>query len=87
MKLSENYLVKHVLDSDILVDIKNNFSGVIKLNKTAVDTIECINKGMDTNQIIDYLIDKYDIDKQTLSNDVNCFINDCINKGIIIDEK
>lgn len=86
MKLSKNYIIKHILDSDILVDVKSNFNGVIKLNKTSIDIIDCINMGMSINEIIDYLDNKYDIDRETLINDTNEFINDCLNKGIFIND-
>ena len=83
MKLNSNYLIKNVLDSDILIDLKSNFNGVIKLNKTSKDIINLVIKGYDRQRIIDELTNKYNVDKETLTNDVNSFINEMINKGII----
>lgn len=83
MKLNSNYLIKNVLDSDILIDLKSNFNGVIKLNKTSKDIINLVIKGYERQQIIDELTNKYNVDKETLTNDVNSFINEMINKGII----
>lgn len=86
MKLNKNYIVKNVLDSDILVDIKSNFNGVIKLNKTSKDIIELTEKGYNRQQIIDELFNKYDVDKESLIKDVDSFINKMLEKGIFIDE-
>lgn len=86
MRLSNDYVIKHILDSDILIDIKSNFNGVIKLNKTSLDIINCVNKGMNTSEIVNFLNDKYNIDKAVLINDVIEFINDCLNKGIFIND-
>lgn len=83
MKINKNYVIKHVLDSDILIDIKSNFNSVIKLNKTSKQICELINKGLNRQQIINELVNKYDIDKDTLKKDVNKFIDEMIDKGII----
>lgn len=86
MKINSNYVIKNVLDSYILVDIKSNFDGVIKLNKTSKDICELINEGLNRKEIINKLFDKYNIDLNTLEKDVNEFIDEMLNKGIFIDE-
>lgn len=86
MKLNSNYVIKNVLDSYILVDIKSNFDGVIKLNKTSKDICELVNEGLDKESIIDRLYEKYEINKDELNKDINNFINEMIEKGIFIDE-
>lgn len=86
MKLNRNYVIKNVLDSDLLIDIKSNFDGVIKLNKSSKDICELVNDGLSREEIIDKLFEKYDIDKDELSKDINGFINDMLEKGIFIDE-
>lgn len=86
MKINSNYVIKNVLDSYILVDIKSNFDGVIKLNKTSKDICELINEGLNRKEIINKLFDKYNIDLNTLEKNVNEFIDEMLNKGIFIDE-
>lgn len=86
MKLNDSYVIKSVLDSYILVDIKSNFNGVIKLNKTSKDICELIDKGLNKDEIIDTLLNKYDIDEKELTKDVNDFINEMVEKGIFINE-
>lgn len=81
MKINENYSIKNVLDSNILIDIKSNY--VIKLNKTSKDICDLINEGLNRKQIIDRLVDKYDVEIETLTKDVNEFLDTMIEKGII----
>ena len=86
MKINSNYVIKDVLDSYILVDIKSNFDGVIKLNKTSKDICELVNEGFNRKEIINKLFDKYNIDIKILEKDVNEFIDEMLNKGIFINE-
>lgn len=86
MRLNKNFIIKHVLDSDIIIDLKSNFDGVIKLNKTSKKIIEYIEEGLDRNEIINKLLDIYEVDKESLINDTNLFIDDLLDKGIIVDE-
>lgn len=86
MKLNSKYVIKHVIDSDILIDISSNVNSVIKLNKTSRDVVELVNKGLNRQAIIDSLYEKYDVNMKTLGDDVNSFIDEMLNKGIFIDD-
>ena len=86
MKLNNNYTIKHILDSDILINIKDDFNGVIKLNKTSKDIIDGINNNLSVDEIINNLKDKYDVDSNELDKDVHKFIDELISKGILINE-
>lgn len=81
MKINKNYSIKYILDSNILIDIKSNY--VVKLNKTSKDICDLINEGLDRKQIIDKLVYKYDVEEETITKDVNEFIDMMIEKGII----
>lgn len=87
MKINKDYVYKHVLDSDILIDLKSNINGVIKLNKTSLDIYELVSKNYNKEEIINYLLNKYDSDINTITKDVDNFISDMIDKGIFIDEQ
>lgn len=85
MKLNSKYVVKNVLDSDILIDIGSIVNSVIKLNKTSKDVVELVIKGLNREAIVDSLYEKYNVDMKTLNNDINSFIDEMLNKGIFID--
>ena len=86
MKLKSDYVIKNVLDSYLLIDIKSNFDGVIKLNKTSKDICELVSKGFNRQEIVNALFNKYETNKDELSRDINEFIDDMLKKGIFIDE-
>ena len=86
MKINNDYVLKHALDSDILVNIKNNGNFIIKLNSTSKDIFNYIKDGKAKEEIIDLLSKDYDISKDTLINDVDSFINEMIEKKIFIND-
>lgn len=84
MKTNDKFVLKHVLDADILVDIESNFNGVYKLNETSKKIYEYINDGKNINEIIDNLSKEYGVDKTIISRDVGEFVEEMIKKGIFI---
>lgn len=86
MKINNNYVIKKVLDSDVLININSNTDDIIKLNKTSKDICDCVSKNMNIEEIVDYLLDKYDVEKDILKNDVDYFMKEMIHKGIFIDD-
>lgn len=86
MKLNKSYVIKHVLDSDVLIDISSNYEGIIKLNKTSKDICLYVQKNMSVEEIINELSKKYDVDINILKKDVNDFVNEMIKKGIFIND-
>ena len=84
MKTNDKFVLKHVLDADILVDIESNFNGVYKLNETSKKIYEYINDGKNINEIIDNLSKEYGVDKTIISRDVSEFVEEMIKKGIFI---
>ena len=49
----------------------------------ALFIIERIKEGLNDDQIIDALLNEYDVDKTTATNDVETFINKLIELGIV----
>lgn len=86
MKVNKNYVLKHLLDADLLININDEISGVIKLNKTSKDIYSYINDGLNKEEVIEKLSNEYDIDLETLKKDVDEFINEMIQRGIFINE-
>lgn len=86
MKINNNYVIKKVLDSDVIINIKSNTDDIIKLNKTSKDICDCVLNNMKIEEIVNYLLDKYDVDIDVAKKDVDNFVNEMIHKGIFIDE-
>lgn len=83
MKLNSEYILKNALDSDILVN-KNDSNFIIKLNNTSKDIIDFVNDGKNRDEIVELLIHKYSIDKETIKKDVDDFIKTMLEKNIFI---
>lgn len=71
MKIKDGIILKNVMDSYILIDVKNDFKGVIKLNKTSKDVFELIDDGYSILDIKEKLLSKYEVDKDTLDKDID----------------
>lgn len=83
MKINKNYVCKHVLDNDILIDIKNNNKTVYKLNETSKYIYDLIQNEYTLEDIINDVKYKYNIDLVTASKDVTEFIDELIKLGIV----
>lgn len=87
MKVNKDYILKNVLNSYILINIKKNDNQVIKLNETSKDIFELINNGLSKEQIMPILNDKYDESLDNISRDFDNFVSEMKKTGIFIDEK
>lgn len=85
MKINKNSVCKHVLDNDILIDIKNNNKTVYKLNSTSKYIYDLIQNDYSLEDIINDVKYKYNIDLVTASKDVTEFIDELIRLGIVIE--
>lgn len=83
MKINKNFVCKHVLDNDILIDIKNNNKTVYKLNSTSKYIYDLIQNDYSLEDIINDIKYKYNIDLVTASKDVTEFIDELIRLGIV----
>lgn len=76
MKIKENYIAKHVLDNDVVIDITGSSKNILKLNPTASLMFEKLKEGISTEDLVKVILDNYDIDPTTAINDVNKFIEE-----------
>ena len=86
MKYNESYVVKNLADEIVLVhqdEYNVDCSKIITLNEVALFIIDRIKEGLNDDQIIDALLNEYDVDKTTATNDVETFINKLIELGIV----
>lgn len=75
MKVKDNYISKHVLDNDIIIDKTGYNNNLIKLNETASFMFEKLKEGISLENLIEKMAEKYDVNKDVLENDVKEFIN------------
>ena len=85
MRINDEYVLKNVFNSYILMNVKTGLDSVIKLNKTSKDIFDCVLKEMEYDEIIKYMFNKYDVEESTLKKDIDEYIKDMIDKGIFVD--
>ena len=57
------------------------------LNAVGTDIYNCICKGMETETIVSFLLDRYDVEHNTLKNDVISLVSELKEKKIILNNK
>lgn len=78
MKIKEGFIVRDVGGKTIAVaagDAGKDFDSMITLNSTGKFLFELLQTERTNQQLIELLIDNYDIDVKTATNDVENFIN------------
>lgn len=86
MRINENFLLREVAGNTIVVpvgDAAERFSGMIKLNETAVCIWRALEDDTDEAEVIAALRAEYDIDEETAAADVARFIATLRKAGIL----
>ncbi|HZK21889.1 MAG TPA: PqqD family protein [Oscillospiraceae bacterium] len=87
MKLNENYILRTVAGSDVVVAVGKEAAklrGMMNLNDTAAFIWRCLEKGFDEEKIIEKLKEEYTgADDKTLRLEVQTFLDKLINMGIV----
>lgn len=85
-RLSDNFVIRNILDECIIVPKKsqdNEEHGFFALNATSRIIINGINDGKETDDIVSEVCDAFEIDHDSAMADIEEFINEFKNMGII----
>lgn len=77
MKLNENYILKTIAGSHVVVpvgDAVDNIKGMITLNGPAETIWKCLENGNDFDEILNTLKKKYDAPEELLRSDLKAFV-------------
>lgn len=86
MKIKENYVMREVAGQAIVIAIgeeSKRFRGMINLNRTGKDVWMYLEKGLDLQEIVNQMTEKYDIDECTASEDVENMVDKLYEAGIL----
>lgn len=75
MKVKDNFISKHVLDNDIVIDITGSSKSLLKLNETASFMFEKLKDGISVEELVDKMLEEYDASRGVLENDVKEFVD------------
>lgn len=89
MKLNENYILKTVAGSPVVVpvgDAVNNIRGMIKLNASAEFIWRKIENGASYDEVLECLTEEYrSAAPEVLKKDLDCFLDVLKSKNILED--
>lgn len=77
MKIKDDFILRKVADSYVVVPVGKltlNFNGIINLNETGAFLFEQLQKGAEREDLIQKLLDEYEVDFDRASADVDSFL-------------
>ena len=89
MKMKSGFVMREVAGQYVVIAIgeaSKTFHGMIKLNSTGKDIWEGLESGFEEQQIVDLLMDKYQVSKEQVREDVQEFLKQMKEVGILADE-
>jgi hypothetical protein len=78
MKIKKGFILKQIANQHVVFPVGEatiNFNGMITLNNTAKILFEAMQSEQTVDSLVKLLTDKFDVDKDTATKDVNDFIN------------
>lgn len=86
MKIKENYVMREVAGQAIVIAIgeeSGRFKGMINLNRTGRDVWACLKNGMDLNETVKEIVDKYEVDSNIVARDVEKMVDKLYKVGVL----
>ena len=78
MKLKEGFIFRKIAGDNVVVPIGQQikeFNGLIKLNESGAFLWNILKEGSSKEELVDKLLEEYEIDRDFAENDVEKFIN------------
>ncbi len=89
MKVNKNYILKKMTETLYVVipvnEATKTLKGYLNLNETSAKLFEVLSKGATLDDLVNYLIDNYEVDKDLATKDATNFVNKLKEIGAIND--
>ncbi len=86
MKIKDGFILREVADSYIVVAVGEavkSFNGVINLNQTGALLWKTLENGAEEQDLVQALLDEYDVDKELAEKDVKLFLRKLTEAGLV----
>lgn len=86
MKFKKEVVLRTVADETMLIPVgadTKEYNGIFTLTESAVTAFKAIQSGKNRDEIVDAILEEFDIDRQTAQKDVDDFLTELKNYGII----
>ena len=77
MKIKSGFVVREIAGQSVVValgDASKSFNGIIKLNETGRVIWDKLTEGAEKSDIADAILAEYEIDRETVENDIDNFV-------------
>ena len=81
MKIKEGMIVRHVMDTDIAIDVTGDFSGMVKLNASSLEIWNGVAAGKSVREIALALTEQYEVTEEKAFDDVERFCAEMVAQG------
>jgi hypothetical protein len=82
LRPSPEVISKRLDEATVLVHIPTN--RIFELNETGTRVWELLGRGLDTNTIVGFLVEEFDVDKARASNEVNDLLIQLRTKDLLV---
>lgn len=89
MKLNPDYVLRNIAGEQVIVPTgpaSQIFNGLITLNTTAVFLWECAEKGLTRQEMVEKMLEEFDVDVASAVKDVNGFSDMLLREGFATEE-
>lgn len=86
MKIKNGYMLREVAGEAVVVpsgEVSLNFQGIISLNETGALLWKQLEQGCEKKDLVQALLDEYEVDAETAEKDVNEFLKLAGDAGLI----
>lgn len=86
MKIKSGYMLREVAGEAVVVptgEATLNFQGIISLNETGALLWKELEQGCEKKDLVQALLDEYEVDAETAEKDVNEFLKRADDAGLI----
>jgi len=88
MKIKEDFILRKIVDDYVVVPVGAqtvNFNGMITLNETGAFLFENMQKEISKEELIDKMMEEYDVDKDRASSDIDKFVSKLKSEDLLED--
>ena len=86
MKIAKEFILREIAGESVLVptgDTTQEFNGLITLTDTAKFIWEHVEKVDSFEELLNLMLDEYDVDRETLERDAYLFVDQLIGTGFV----
>ncbi|PKL00662.1 MAG: PqqD family protein [Tenericutes bacterium HGW-Tenericutes-1] len=87
MRLKEGYLLRKIAGQHVVVPVGEaalNLNGVITLNESGCYLWELLQNDISEEELLDKMLSRYNVSKETAALDIKAFINKMINHHLLV---